>query len=156
MNARHVAAIAAILFAGSAAPATAAPKACALLATDQTQISQAIRSIFTALAKDDEAGFSAATSSGFYAYEGKRVTGPELTALIRKAHEAGRIYEWNLGPIDIHGGCDVAWAAWENHGRVGDATGMKPMTWLESAALHRDGSRWVVDFLHATRVAPAQ
>ena len=156
MDATRVAAVAAVLLASWALPAASAPRTCALSDLDEAGVSRTIHALFAALAKDDEAGFGAVTSTDFYAYEGKRVSGPELSAMIRKAHAAGRIYEWNLGPIDIHGGCNVAWATWENHGQVGDATAMKPVTWLESGALRRDGSRWVVDFLHSTRVAPAQ
>jgi hypothetical protein len=29
------------------------------------------------------------------------------------------------------------------------------MTWLESAVLRREGGRWVIAFLHSTRVAAA-
>ncbi|MDR7116931.1 hypothetical protein [Caulobacter sp. BE254] len=157
MTKGHIAAIIAALVVSWASPVASAPRICAVSSADQEQVSRTVHSFYAALTKDDEAGFSAITAPTFYAYEvGRRLNGPELSATIRKAHGSGRIYEWNLGPIEVHGNCDVIWATWENHGRVGDSTGMRPVMWLESAALHRDGSRWVLDFLHSTPVGSAK
>ncbi len=125
---------------------------CAVKASDTQAIDETIQSLYAALAKDE--ALDGIVGPGFYAFEGdKRFTGPELSAVIRQTHAAGRVLVWNLGPLDIHAGCEVAWAAWENHGAAGDAAATKPVTWYESAGLHRDGSRWVIDFLHAHRVA---
>jgi ketosteroid isomerase-like protein len=134
----------------------AGPVAAACPAPDKTAIEQTIRAMYAALAADDAAAFARLTAPDFYAYEGQRMTGPDLVAAIAKTHAAGRVLAWNLGAMDIHADCQTAWAAWENHGQVGDATAMRPMTWFESAALRRDGDHWVMTFLHATRVDPGK
>lgn len=151
-------ATAALLVLACAAPARAlaAPPACGDPAADRAAIEQTIRAAYAALAVDDAAAFARLTAADFYAYEGKRMTGPDLSAAIARTHAAGRILAWNLGPMDIRADCQTGWAAWENHGQVGDATAMRPMTWFESATLRRDGDRWVMTFLHATRVDPGK
>jgi hypothetical protein len=149
------AACALLLFAAGGAVA-ASPPACSSSGADTEQAAGVVRSFYAALAADDEAAVGRLTAPGFYAYDvGKRFTAPELSAAIKGAHGSGVVLEWNLGPIDARVGCDLAWAAWENHGRVGTAAALKPMTWLESAVLRRDGGRWVMVFLHSTRAEAA-
>ena len=139
------------LLACVAAPIQALAAPCVVKPSDNRVISETIRSLYAALAKDE--ALDGIVSPGFYAFEGdKRFTGSELSAVIRQTHAKGVTLVWKLDTIDIHAGCDVAWAAWENHGAAIDASGSKPVTWYESAGLHRDGARWVIDFLHAHRV----
>jgi len=143
------------LLACMAAPADGFAAPCAAQPSDPGRITLAIQSLYAAMAKDEP--LEGIVSPAFYAFEGdKRFTGPALSGLIRQIHADGKVLVWNLGPLDIHAGCDVAWVAWENHGAAGDASGTLPVTWYESAGLHRDGSRWVIDFLHAHRAKPAK
>jgi len=115
----------------------------------------AIRSFFQAAASDDERAYLRLTSSRFYAFDaGKRFTGREFFDTVKRLHSSGIILQWNLGPIDVHMSGSAAWAAWENHGAVGKPNAMQPMSWLESAALHRSGHRWTLDFLHSNRMDP--
>jgi hypothetical protein len=115
----------------------------------------AIRSFFQAVASDDEKAYLRLTSNHFYAFDaGKRFTGCELFDAVKSLHSSGIVLQWNLGPIDLHMRGSVAWAAWENHGAIGKAKAMEPMSWLESAALHRSGDRWTLDFLHSNRTEP--
>lgn len=112
----------------------------------------AIRSFYRALSAEDERAYSRLTSNRFYAFDvGKRFVGRELHDAIHALHAQGRIAEWNLGPIDVHVRGTMAWAAWENHGAVGTASSPQPMSWLESAVLHRSARGWVLEFLHSTR-----
>ncbi len=143
------------LLACMAAPVDAFAAPCAAKPSDTGRITRAIQSLYAAMARDEP--LDGIVSPAFYAFEGdKRLTGPELSGLIRQVHADGKVLVWNLGPLDIHAGCDVAWVAWENHGAAGDASGTLPVTWYESAGLHRDGSRWVIDFLHAHRAKAAK
>jgi hypothetical protein len=54
----------------------------------------------------------------------------------------------------MHG--DLAWITYVNRGSVGDAAGVTPVTWLESAVLRHDGRRWRIRFFHSTRVPAEQ
>jgi hypothetical protein len=142
--------LAAALLASSvqAAPACAPPGAA-------KAVEAAVRGWFAAFAHDDFKTGYGLQAPGFYAYDGgKRYDGPALGELIRGAHASGVRIEWNVGPLDVHPGCDQAWAAWVNNGSVGKPGAMQPVTWLESAVLaYRDG-RWRMEFLHSDRVAP--
>lgn len=126
------------------------PRSCAT-AADSQQVSQTIRAFFAALAIDDDAAVGRLTTPSFYAYDiGKRFTGPELSKLIADAHKSGRILQWNIGPVDARIDCNMAFAAWENHGAAGTAEKLEPRAWLESALLVRSGDRWLIEFLHST------
>ena len=143
------------LLIGVAAPIDGFAAPCAAKPADTGPITQAVQSLYAAMARDEP--LDAIVSPAFYAFEGDlRLTGPALSSLIRQVHADGKRLVWNLGPLDIHAGCDVAWVAWENHGAAGDASGTAPVTWYESAGLHREGSRWIIDFLHAHRVKAAK
>jgi ketosteroid isomerase-like protein len=124
---------------------------------DARPVAETVQAFFTALRKDDLAAVQAVTTPDFYAYDvGKHFTSAaELAGAIAQAHKSGVVLDWNLAAIDAHVACDMAWAAWENHGRVGPANDLKPMNWLESAVLVRDHGRWRIRFLHSTRVPPA-
>jgi ketosteroid isomerase-like protein len=134
-----------------------APAAQAACPTDGKPVADTVQAFFAALRKDDLAAVQQVTTPDFYAYDvGKHFTSAaELAGAIAQAHKAGVTLDWNLAAIDTHLSCDMAWAAWENHGHVGPADALKPMNWLESAVLVRDHGRWRIRFLHSTRVPPA-
>jgi hypothetical protein len=139
---------------GPVAPLAASRPSCASPAATQ-EAAATIRAFFAALAVDDEASVRRLTTPNFYAFEvGKRFTGPELSKLIAETHRAGRILQWNVGPVDARVDCNMAFAAWENTGAAGTAGKMQPRNWLESALLLRQGDRWVIDVLHSTPKDP--
>ncbi|MBL9017779.1 MAG: nuclear transport factor 2 family protein [Myxococcales bacterium] len=114
-----------------------------------------IRDMYAALTADDASAPGRLFTPDFYAFDGgKRFTGPELFALIKDAHAAGRSFVWNVVAPDVHLACDVAWVTWENRGSIAEATNVKAMTWLESAVLRWDGGGWRATFFHSTRVPP--
>ncbi|WP_293385603.1 nuclear transport factor 2 family protein [Phenylobacterium sp.] len=115
-----------------------------------------VRGWFGAFARDDYAAGYALQAPGFYAYDnGKRFDGTALGELLRGAKASGTRVEWNIGKVDVHLSCDLAWAAWVNTGASGKAGGaMAPVTWLESAVLRYQDGRWRMEFLHSGRVAP--
>ena len=134
--------------------AFASSRSCSSPASE-AQVSETIRSFFAALAIDDDAWVRRLTTPDFYAFEiGKRLTGPELSKIIADAHKSGRTIQWNIGPVDAHVDCNIAFAAWENRGAAGTAAKMEPRAWLESALLLRQGDRWVIQFLHSTPKDP--
>lgn len=131
--------------------------ACAGSSADAATVAQTIKAYYAALAADDAAAAEQLTSPSFYAYDvGKRFTGPELSATIRQIHQQGTVLQWNIGSIDTHFDCNIAWAAWENVGAAGPAAQLKPARWLESAVLQRHRGKWLLEFLHSTRATQAQ
>jgi hypothetical protein len=112
--------------------------------------------MYAALSVDDGARLAETVfAPGFYAFDGgRRFSGPELAALIAAAHKAGKAYVWTVQEPDVRFACDHAWIAYVNRGSVTDASGATPVTWLESAVLRHDGTRWRIEFFHSTR-APA-
>lgn len=141
----------ALASAAAGGTAGAAP-ACALTAGEREQAAATVRALYAGMAADDDSVVGRLLSPDFYAFDGgQRLTGPGLLELVRKAHRDGVVLNWNLGEIDVHGGCGLAWAAWENHGSAGKPPAVVPVTWQESANLRRDHGRWRIEFLHAAR-----
>lgn len=122
---------------------------------DKPAVAGAVQGFFDALGTGDAQGFAETTTRDFYAYDvGKRFSEAELVDLIATLKAKSAVPRWSLGPIDVHLGCDTAWAAWINRGEVGPTSARVPMVWLESANLRRVDGRWRVEFLHSTRAAP--
>jgi hypothetical protein len=114
-----------------------------------------LKQLFEAASHDDDKLFKEVLAPNFYAFDnGKRFDGMQLPQLIKAAHGAGKIYVWSVNDPEVHITCDWAWITYTNRGSVGDASGTKPMSWLESAVLHYQGQRWQIQFLHSTRAAP--
>ena len=119
-------------------------------------VAEAMRDMYAALAVDDAARLKTIFTDDFYSYDGgRRFNGAELTQLIIDAHKAGKSIVWNVIETDVHIQGDWAWIAYVNKGSVGDASGVKPVTWLESAVLRFEDGRWRIAFFHSTRTPPA-
>jgi hypothetical protein len=135
----------------------AATAHCPASAADKAAIDETIRAFFVALVKEDAAAFARLTAPSFYAYDGgRRFKGVELVDLVRNAHKANVLLEWNLGTISTNVECDMAWASWENLGKAGPAAAPEPVTWLESVSLRRRDGRWVIEFLNSQRARKAE
>jgi hypothetical protein len=133
-----------------AAMAHCAPSAEAGAAT-----AQAVRRLYDAARHDDLAALEEVVTGGFYAFDGgERFTAGALIALIRDLHAKGLVFEWNVGPADVHVRCDTAWLSYVNDGSITDAAGTHPTRWLESAVLVYAQGRWRIRFFHSTRVTP--
>ena len=121
-------------------------------ANDTAAIEQTIRDFFDAAKREDDAAFRRVTTNNFYSFDaGKRFDGASLVDAIRMAHARGVQIDWNIGTVDTHVGCGMAWSAWENRGRAGVPPKLAPVRWLESAVLVREGGRWKIDFFHSAR-----
>ena len=120
-------------------------------------VADTMTALFSAMRTDDMQALGRILDPDFYAYDvGKRYDARQLASLMKAAHAAGKIYEWNVTQPDVHFACDTAWIAYVNQGATGDASGMHPQTWLESATLRYEGGLWRVLFLNSARVpAPA-
>ena len=132
-------------------------RGCAQSPAEVAKIEMTIRGFFEALRRDDKVAFQRLTTRSFYSFDGgKRFAGGELLEVVRDTHARGLQLNWNIGPIDIHLGCNMAWTAWENSGSAGVSTNLRPVRWLESAVLVKNEGTWKIDFLHSSRAAPPE
>lgn len=139
-----------------AVPAAAGAATCPPVVKAQADAAAVMRGMYASATADDEAGFNAVIAPDFYAFDGgRRFSGPELFALIKAAHAAGKTYVWTVPSPQVHVVCDIAWLTYENQGSVSDAFGKRPTAWLESAVLRYEGSRWRIAFFHSTVKPPA-
>jgi ketosteroid isomerase-like protein len=124
--------------------------------TDQTQILNTVRTIFTAAGADDVKMFDSVIASNFYIFDvGKRFDGDAIMGTIKAAHAAGTQFEWNVTNPDVHVSGNIAWVAYVNQGSITDASGRKDQQWLESAVLQKRAGVWKILFMHSTRVPQA-
>jgi ketosteroid isomerase-like protein len=120
---------------------------------DQVQVTEAIRSMFAALAAEDLPKLRSLIAPDFYAFEaGGRITGDALIDLMKKAHAAGKVYVWTVNEPEVHIDGDMAWVTYTNRGSIKDASETKNLSWLESAILRKAEGNWRIEFFHSTRV----
>lgn len=121
-------------------------------ASDADQVTEAIRSMFAAMAAGDVAKFRDVTAPDFYAFDvGKRFTRDALMDLITTAQAAGKVYVWTVKEPEVHIDGKIAWITYVNRGSITDASGTKDVTWLESAVLRKEKDMWRIHFFHSTR-----
>jgi len=119
-------------------------------------IADAVRAMYAAAAKGDDAALHDQLAPDFYAFEGGvRMDGMTLPNTVRKAQNGGRRFQWSVTKPDVRMQCGLATIAYVNVGAVGDSSGMRPVTWLESATLIFARGAWRIAFLNSTRT-PAQ
>jgi hypothetical protein len=134
-----------------------AKQQCAPATNAQNEVVGVIKQIFVAARADDLPALVAITTPDFYAYDGGgRFTAQTLMDLIKKAHLAGKHYEWNVTDPEVHIACNFAWVTYVNRGAIEDAGGHQDVNWLESVILEYANGRWRARFLHSTRVPKAQ
>src|SRR3954463_15803 len=101
---------------------------------DEKEVTEAVRAMFAAFAADDLAKLHEVAAADFYAFDGgERYRGDELIELIKKAHAGGKAFVWTITEPKVHVEADVAWITYVNDGSIGDSSGTKKMSWLESA-----------------------
>ncbi len=120
---------------------------------DDDAVVAAIRTMYAAAATDDLAKFHSVAAIDFHSFDGgQRFTGDALMEFIRSRHAQGVVYVWTVTEPVVHVAGDTAWITYVNRGSVTDASGMKNVTWLESAVLSKQEGRWRIRFFHSTRV----
>ncbi len=130
----------------------ATPVAAGPISADDAAVIEAIQTMYVAASTDDLAKFNTAASPDFYAFDaGKRFTGDELMALIKKAHADGDVYVWTVNDPEVYVDGNTAWITYVNRGSVTDSSGKQDVTWLESAILRKHDSKWLIHFFHSTR-----
>ena len=123
------------------------------LDVDEAKVIEATRLMFLALQNEDLAKFKSVTSPDFYAFDaGKRFSGDELMAFVKKAHAAGKTYVWKVTEPEVHIDGTTALITYINHGSLEDNSGKKNLSWLESAVLRKQNGAWRIHFFHSTRV----
>ena len=121
--------------------------------TDQVQVTEAVRTMFTALSAENIPKLRAVIAPDFYAFEaGGRITGDALIDLIKKAHAAGKTYVWTVNEPEVHIDGSMAWVTYINRGSIKDASETKNVSWLESAILRKEDGNWRIQFFHSTRM----
>jgi hypothetical protein len=119
---------------------------------DTDAVAETLREMYAAATVDDLVALQAIFDDGFYAYDlGQRYEGLALPELLKAAHASGRQFVWTVQDVDGQVVGDWAWLAYVNRGSVSDGQTVTPVTWLESAVLRHDGSRWRIRFFHSTR-----
>lgn len=129
------------------------PQPAAPATTDTSQVIEAMRTMYGALTKDDLAQFRSVAAPDFYAYDGgKRFTAEALVELIRELHAAGNVFVWQVTEPEVRLHGELAWITYVNRGSLRNASGTRPLSWLESAVLRKVDGRWRIAFFHSTRV----
>lgn len=135
----------ALLLTAAPSAARSATPACAAKASDAGEIAATVKSWFAAIVRQDYPAAIALTTPNFYAYDfGKHFPEHSLFTMLK---DRGVRLEFNLYDIDVHVDCGMAWAKWDNKGKVGADT----VAWVESAVLRRTPAGWRIEFLHSTR-----
>jgi Domain of unknown function (DUF4440) len=133
------------------APPTAAPKP-RVAPSDESQVVDALTTMYAAASTDDVSLFNSVVSPSFYAFDnGKRYDGDALMKLAKGLHASGKVYVWTVTEPEVHIAGKYAWITYTNRGSVRDASGTKQLTWLESAFLEKDAGLWRIHFFESTR-----
>jgi ketosteroid isomerase-like protein len=128
-----------------------------VLTNEQSQIVDAVNTIFTAIQSDDAAKLNAVVSPDFYIFDGgRRFNAEQVETIFKTQHLAGKRYDWNVTEPDIHISGNTAWIAYVNDGSISDASGRVHQQWLESGFLEKQAGTWKVVFMQSTRVPPPQ
>ncbi|MBS0335152.1 MAG: nuclear transport factor 2 family protein [Proteobacteria bacterium] len=140
--------LAAVVSAARAAPV------CAPAGSDKA-VEAVVQAWFEAGRHDDLAAIAGLQGKGFYAFDGgERFDGLRLAETLKTMHASGATIVWNLHDMEVHAGCDQAWASWINTGSASMGGKTQQVVWLESAVLRWSDGRWRMVFLHSARVPP--
>jgi ketosteroid isomerase-like protein len=130
---------------------TTTAQTCTTSTADGSQVVETMRQFYAAAAADDLQKFHTVVTPTFYAYDGGvRYEGDALMTLVKKAHDAGKVYVWTINDPQVHLSCDAALITYVNKGSTTDSTGTKDRTWLESAFMQKTAGSWKILFFHST------
>ena len=130
----------------------ATPVIAGTLSADEAAVVDALKTMYVAATNDDLEKFRTVAAPDFYSFDGgKRFSGDELMALIKKLHAEGEVYVWTVNEPEVHIDGNTAWITYVNRGSVTDSSGKEDVTWLESAVLRKHENTWLIHFFHSTR-----
>ncbi len=133
-------------------PGQVSAATCAPQASVSADVAATMTAMYAAAKADDLDGFHAVTTPDFYAFEsGRRVEGDGMMQIVKAAHAAGTRFDWSVTAPKVEADCRLALVTYVNVGSVTTNGTTLPVTWLESAALRYDGTRWRIDFFSSTR-----
>ncbi len=134
--------------------ANAQTKTCTATEADKPAIARTLEKMFEAAMNNDIAAFDALVTPNFYTYDGgMRFDGDAILKLIIDRQKQGFKYLWTVPSPTIEIDCNTAWIAYVNKGSLTTPEGAKQdRTWLESAILTKQDSRWLIRFFHSTPV----
>ena len=156
MKSRILVRLATLAFALALSASFSNAKAQKSLMADQTQIVDAVKTVFAAALTDDTRLLNTVIVPDFYIYDGgARFSGDGIMALIKTQQAAGKRFDWNVTEPDVHISGNTAWIAYVNSGSITDASGTTYQKWLESAFLEKQAGVWKIGFMHSTRVPVA-
>ncbi len=139
--------------AGAAAALSMAASAHACPPQHPADVAGAIQAMYSALAVKDTAAARAHLTPGFYIYDnGVRFDADGIVKLIQNAQATGASYRWAVTEPRVEFACDTAWITYVNRGGVTRDGKETPLSWLESGVLKHVGDRWLIEFMHSTRV----
>ncbi len=139
----------------AAVMSTSARASAACPAQDPAAVSGTVQEMFSALAAGDAKTARSYYTPDFYLFDGGvRFDAGGILALIQQAQHAGSTYTWKVTEPDVHFACKLAWIAYTNQGGVTKDGQLTPLTWLESGVLKYEHGRWMIRFMHSTRVPP--
>ncbi len=134
---------------------TASAATCPAPAGAEADVTAAMTAMYAAAKADDLDGFHAVTTPDFYAFEnGRRVEGDGMMQIVKSFHAAGTRFDWSVTQPVVEADCGMALITYVNVGSVTTNGATVPVTWLESAALRYDGTRWRIHFFSSTRTPP--
>jgi ketosteroid isomerase-like protein len=131
------------------------PASAACPAQDPAAVSGVVQAMFSALATGDAKTAKTYFTPDFYLFDnGVRFDADGIVALLQQAQHVGSTYVWKVTEPDVHFACELAWIAYVNQGAVTKDGQETPVTWLESGVLQYEHGRWLIRFMHSTRVPP--
>jgi Domain of unknown function (DUF4440) len=137
------------------AAVTGSPASASCPAQDPAAVSGTVQAMFSAMATGDGKTARSYFAPDFYLFDnGVRFDADGILALVQQAQHAGATYTWKVTEPDVHFACKLAWIAYTNQGGVTKDGQETPVTWLESGVLQYEHGRWLIRFMHSTRVPP--
>lgn len=151
-------AFSAILLAAGSLPTSSVlaqpdPPVCTASPADNGAIADTIRTAITAAIAGDVEQFHANTTRDFFTFDGgRRFTGDELLAIMRRHLADGWNTTWTIENPEIRIDCNTALTTYTAHAVFNAAGNRAEMSLLESAYLRKAGSKWQVVFVHTTAI----
>ena len=125
---------------------------CAPTTGAQQAVILTIQKMMDALRNQNDAAYRELLAPEFSAYDGgEQLNQQSFWDLVARARASGKKFEWSVTEPEVHVDCNMAWIRYINDGSVEDASGKKPVKWLESGVFEYRRGRWTIAFVHSTR-----
>lgn len=128
---------------------------CADSQLQSAEVAATVRSLFEGFEANDAQRLRALLAPSFQLYEVNLYDTAGLIELISGSHAKGVKPRWSLSELRAHAGCGRGWAKWQDQATFTESGMAKTKLFLESAVLHRENGRWLIDFMHSTPLTNA-